>query len=197
MKKAQVLGGISRGQVFIVSAPAGTGKTTLVRLLMKEFDCVVESISCTTRPPRKGEAEGVDYFFLTEAAFERKMEAGVFLEYAKVFDHYYGTSKEFVEQKLNAGKHVILVIDTQGALQLMGSYPAVFIFISPPSLEALRSRLQTRSSESPEAMERRLSWAEKEMALASKYDYHIVNEELEVAYEVLKSILIAEQHKNR
>jgi guanylate kinase len=195
MKKEQALGGISKGQVFVVSAPAGTGKTTLVRLLVKEFDCVVESVSCTTRPPRKGEKEGVDYFFLTQEAFDKKMEQGEFLEHAKVFDHSYGTSRQFLEERLLAGKHVVLVIDTQGALQLMGTYAAVFVFISPPSMEALRSRLQARRSESEESMERRLSWAQKEMALASRYDYHIVNDDLQVAYEVLRSILIAEQHK--
>jgi guanylate kinase len=192
-----VLGGVKRGLAFVISAPAGTGKTTLVRMLCKKFDCIVDSISYTTRHPRKNEIPGRDYHFISHEEFEKKIEEGDFLEYAKVFDHYYGTSRKFVESQQAAGKHVALVIDTQGAIQLMGSYDAIFIFISPPSLSELRSRLQSRRSETESTIEYRLSWAEKEMALAVQYDYHIVNERLHIAYEVLRAIFIAEEHKNR
>lgn len=193
----KILGGLKRGLVFVISAPAGTGKTTLVRMLQKEFSCLVESVSYTTRKPRSNEHEGVDYYFVSDAEFVQKLEEGDFVEHAKVFDHYYGTSKSFLESQLSAGKHVLLVIDTQGAVQLKGLYDAIFIFISPPSISELRSRLYGRKTETDQAIEHRLSWAEKEMALASHYDYHIVNEDLHTAYTVLRSILIAEEHRNR
>ncbi len=192
-----VLGGLSRGLAFVISAPAGTGKTTLVRMLCKRFDCIVSSVSFTTRRPRKNEVQGRDYHFISREEFTKKMAEGEFLEYAEVFGHYYGTSKTFVEAEQLAGKHVVLVIDTQGAIQLMGSFDATFIFISPPNLTELGNRLRARRSETDATLEHRLSWAEKEMALASKYDYHIVNERLHVAYEVLRAIFIAEEHRNR
>lgn len=194
---SKILGGLKKGLIFVVSAPAGTGKTTLVRMLQDEFSCVRESISYTTRKPRHGEIPGRDYFFISVEEFEKKIEEGEFYEYAKVFGSYYGTSRKFVEEHQNKGQHVILVIDTQGALQLMDFLPAAFIFISPPSLEELKARLRARRSESEEAIEQRLSWAEKEIRLASRYHYHIVNDNLEIAYDVLRSILIAEEHKNR
>ncbi len=186
-----------KGLVFVISAPAGTGKTTLVRMLIEEFNRVVESISFTTRPPRPNEVPGRDYYFISPEEFEGKIAQGEFLEYAKVFGNYYGTSRKFVESQQEKGKHVILVIDTQGALQLKGKINAVFIFISPPSLEELRFRLHRRKLDTEEAMEHRLSWAEKEMALSSRYDYHIVNDHLKTAYDALRSILIAEEHRNR
>jgi guanylate kinase len=193
----QLLGLKKTGLTFVISAPAGTGKTTLVRMLTKEFSCVTESVSYTTRKPRAGEVEGRDYFFITKKEFEEKIKAGEFLEYAEVFGHLYGTSKRFVVEEQNKGKHVVFVIDTQGALQLMGKFEAVFIFISPPHLEELKKRLHERKSETEETMAHRLSWAQKEMALKHRYDYHIVNDRLQTAYEVLRAILIAEEHKNR
>lgn len=194
---SKLLGGLKKGLVFVVSAPAGTGKTTLVRMLRDEFSCIVESISYTTRKPRPNEIPGRDYHFITVEEFEKRIEEGEFLEYAKVFDNYYGTSRKFVRSQQEGGKHVILVIDTQGALQLMGEFEAIFIFISPPSIGELRSRLYGRKTDADEVIEHRLSWAEKEMSLASRYDYHVVNENLQTAYAVLRSILIAEEHRNR
>jgi guanylate kinase len=188
---------MKKGLVFVVSAPAGTGKTTLVRMLQEEFHQVEGSVSFTTRTPRPNEVPGRDYFFISEPEFKEKIEEGEFLEYAQVFHHYYGTSKKYVDHQREKGKHVILVIDTQGALQLKNQIEAIFIFISPPSLEELRARLCRRKSESEEAMETRLSWAEKEMALAPQYDYHIINDHLKTAYDALRAILIAEEHRNR
>ncbi len=188
---------MKKGLLFVVSAPAGTGKTTLVRMLLDEFHHVVESVSMTTRPPRPNEVAGRDYTFIKPKEFKQKIAEGEFLEHAKVFDNYYGTSRKFVEEKLSKGKHVVLVIDTQGALQLQGLIDAVFIFISPPNLEELRARLYRRKTETEEVIEQRLSWAEKEIALSVKYDYHVVNDHLKAAYEVLRSILIAEEHKIR
>lgn len=194
---SKLLGNLKKGLVFIISAPAGTGKTTLARMLSEEYNCVVESVSCTTRLPRAGEMEGKHYHFLTKQAFEAKIRKGDFLEYADVFGHYYGTSKEFVLQQLAEGKHVILVIDTQGALQIKGKFPAIFIFITPPSLEELKVRLIKRKTESEENIQERLFWAKKEMIMAEEYDYNIVNDNLVIAYDVLRSILIAEEHKIR
>ncbi len=188
---------MKRGLVFVISAPAGTGKTTLVKMLKEEFHNVVDSISFTTRPPRPNEIAGRDYNFITKKEFEGKIKEGEFLEYAEVFHHYYGTSKKYVEGQQEKGKHVVMVIDTQGALQLMGKFEAIYIFISPPSLEELMARLYRRKSEDEEAIRMRLSWAEKEMALAPKYHYQIVNDNLKTAYDVLRSILIAEEHRNR
>ncbi len=185
------------GLVFIVSAPAGTGKTTLVRMLLEEFHQVVESVSYTTRPPRPNEVAGRDYYFITQNEFEEKIAEGEFLEYAKVFDNYYGTSRKFVASQQHKGKHVILVIDTQGALQLMKQVEAVTIFISPPDLDELKARLHRRKSEDDAAIAHRHSWAEKEMALANHYQYHIINDHLKTAYDALRSILIAEEHRNR
>jgi guanylate kinase len=186
-----------KGLLFVISAPAGTGKTTLVRMLMEEFPKVVESVSFTTRSPRPNEIVGRDYFFISPEEFKQKISEGEFLECAEVFGFYYGTSQKFVEAQQEKGKHVVLVIDTQGALQLKDKLDAIFIFISPPNFEELKARLYRRKSETEEAIHHRLSWAEKEMALASSYDYHIVNDNLKMAYDALRSILIAEEHRNR
>lgn len=190
----KLLGELKKGLIFVVSAPAGTGKTTLVRMLCEEFDCVHESVSFTTRPARANEVPGRDYNFISAAEFEQRIAQNDFLEYATVFGHYYGTSRSYVDQQQKLGKHVILVVDTQGALQLMERIEAQFIFLIPPSMSELRRRLESRKSESPEAIEQRLSWAEKEIAIASRYDYQIVNDHLKTAYEVLRSILIAVEH---
>ena len=192
----RLLGDRKPGLAFVISGPSAAGKTTLVSMLSKEFDCVEKSISFTTRAPRPNEREGIDYHFISSQEFEQKIESGDLLEYAKVFDHYYGTSKSLVEAQKKRGKHVLLVIDTQGAIQLMDFYAAAFIFISPPSIEELPKRMLSRKSETHDAIAHRLSWAEKEMALSSRYDYCIVNEDLQTAYQVLRSILIAEEHKN-
>lgn len=191
----KVLGNLNRGLLFIVSAPAGTGKTTLVHKLVAEFPCVVESISCTTRLPRAGEIQDVHYHFMDAAEFERKIEDGDFLEYVVLYGKYYGTQRSWVEKRLNEGKHVILVIDTQGGLQLKGKVAATFIFIQPPSVDVLRQRLTDRQTENKEGIEQRLGWAKKEIADGLQYDYQIINDHLDTAYQVLRSILIAEEHR--
>lgn len=184
-----------RGLLFILSAPAGTGKTTLVEMLVKEFPHVIQSVSFTTRAKRTNEKEGDHYHFITPAEFETKIAKHEFLEYVKLYDNYYGTSKIWVEEQLSQGKHVFLVIDTQGALQLMDSLSACFIFIQPPSLEILKQRLTHRNMDSEEAIAKRLSWAAKELEAAHYYQYLIINDRLEIAYDTLRSILIAEEHK--
>ena len=186
----------------MISAPAGTGKSTLVEMILDEFGAdVAESCSCTTRPPRLGEIAKTHYEFVSMEEFQQKVANGEFLEHAEVFGHSYGTRTDVVLELQRKGKHVVLVIDTQGAMQIKkqnrGKLPTVFIFISPPSMEELRRRLFKRRTESEEKMEERLAWAQKEMALANEYDYHIVNDNLEVTYAVLRSIFIAEEHKTR
>jgi guanylate kinase len=187
--------GNSHGTVFVLSGPAGTGKTTLVRMLVDEFPNIVQSISFTTREPRQGELSGVDYNFITDQEFESKILKNEFLEYVKLYGYYYGTSRNWVEKTNEQGKYVILVIDTQGALQLMKKIQAVFIFVEPPTLEELRMRLIHRQTESDDGIVERLAWAKKEIKEAHKYNYRIVNKNLEDAYDVLRSIIIAEQHR--
>ncbi len=193
----KLLGNHSHGLTFVVSAPAGTGKTTLVDMLLNDFPCAVRSISSTTRPKRLHEVEGVDYFFLSDEEFKKKIEEGQFLEHVTLFGYHYGTSKQQVEKLKSEGKHVFLVIDTQGALHLMGQVAATYIFILPPSFEELARRLQERGTENYESLSKRLHEAEREIATSTAYNYVIVNDELKTAYEVLKSIVIAEEHRIR
>lgn len=194
----KVLGTSKRGLIFILSAPAGTGKTTLVHKLLKEFPSVVQSISYTTREPRPQEKPGKDYHFISRKEFEKKIAEKDFLEHVELYGDYYGTSKKWVEDHLSHGKHVVLVIDTQGALKLMKFLSdACFIFVEPPSLEVLRQRLINRGTETKETIEKRLSYVSHEMVAGEQYQYRIVNEDLEVTYQVLRSILIAEEHKIR
>lgn len=194
----KVIGNLDKGKLFILSAPAGTGKTTLARMASSEFSCVVESVSYTTRAPRGAEIEGHDYFFVSKETFEELIEKQEFLEHAVVFGQHYGTSKKFVNEQLNSGKHVLLVIDVQGAMALKKKkLEAVFIFIKPPSMLALKQRLISRNCDSQEAIDLRLSQAQHEMTFESQYDYQIINDNLNSAFEVLKSILIAEEHKIR
>lgn len=192
-----LLGEIERGLIFIVSAPAGTGKTTLVKRLTEEFPSITASISFTTRKARVGEEAGRDYYFITESEFEEKITASDFLEYVKLYGTYYGTSRRWIEDQLKVGRHVVLVIDTQGALNLKGKIPAISIFISPPSIESLKERLLRRQTESLETIEKRVEWAPKELQVAEQYDYQLINDDLEVSYQIFKGIFIAECHRTR
>ena len=177
-------------KLFILSAPAGTGKTTLANMILKSFKgSVVQSISCTTRPPRSSEVEGKDYYFLSDDEFERRSQKGDFLEEAQVFKHRYGTLKETVEDYLKNGKNVLLVIDTQGAMQIKKLMDAVFIFIKPPSIQDLQSRLKLRNSETEESLKVRLSMAEKEIQMSPSYDHIIINDDLDTAFVDLKNLI--------
>ena len=196
---SKLLGNTNRGLLFVVSAPAGTGKSTLIEMLQNEFpENIVESCSCTTRMPRPGEMAEKHYDFISNEEFEEKIAAKEFLEYAKVFGNYYGTRKEEVDLLLSQGKHVVLVIDTQGALKVQQQkLEAIFIFMSPPSFDELRRRLVKRRTENEEKIQERLLWAKQEIGMVSNYDYHIINDSLDVTYQVLRSIFIAEEHKRR
>ena len=192
----KTIGNLKTGLLFVVSAPAGTGKSTLVDMLVKEFPSVVESVSYTTRQPRDKEVDGIHYNFITRAAFEDKIAAGDFLESALVYGDYYGTSRSWVAERRAQGKHVVLVIDTQGAMLVKAACAATFVFILPPSFEELRDRLHKRKTEPPEVIEKRLEWARHEIEMSKHYDYLIENRDLKATYDVLRSIFIAEEHRS-
>ncbi|MBA3602655.1 MAG: guanylate kinase [Parachlamydiaceae bacterium] len=191
----KLLGNTNRGLAFIVSAPAGTGKTTLVQMLTTEFPCVVANISYTTRQPRGDEVNGSDYHFLSVSEFEEKIAAGDFLEHVLLYGNHYGTSRKWIESQLDLGKHVVLVIDTQGAALLRKKFPAVAIFVRPPSVIELKRRLEVRGTESLEIIEARLELAEDELRAVKYYDYIIINDDLKIAYEAFRSVFIAEEHR--
>lgn len=184
-----------RGLAFIVSAPSGTGKTTLVEMLTNEFANIVANVSFTTRAPRPEEIPGKHYHFITDEEFQRRIAAGEFLNYVNLYGDYYGCSRLWIEENLEQGKHVILTIDTQGARELLDVFPAIFIFVAPPCREELRRRLLSRRTETEEMIQKRLDWAEKEIEASTIYDYRFVNADLGMAYQVLRSILIAEDHR--
>ncbi|MCD6213778.1 MAG: guanylate kinase, partial [Candidatus Desulfofervidus sp.] len=181
-----------KGDIFVISAPSGTGKTTLVRLLLSRFPTLSFSISYTTRLPRPGEVDGQHYFFVSEKEFKRSIARGEMLEWAKVYGHYYGTPLHFVKEKIAAGKDVILDIDIQGAQEVKKKIPeAILIFIIPPSWEELQRRITNRSTDSLEVIKKRLKAARKEIKVARDFDYIVINDILENALQELTSIIQA------
>lgn len=184
-----------KGLLLVVSGPAGVGKGTINLSLISRNSDIRMSVSATTRSPRPGEIDGVHYFFKTEDEFQKMIESGAFLEYMRVFNtHYYGTPKSFVEQELAEGRSVILEIDVQGAMRVKAAYPdAVLIFIAPPSMSELKSRLIHRGTESSEAIERRFETAFQEMELVDRYDYVVVNDILDLAIARTEDIIVAER----
>lgn len=180
------------GQLYIISAPSGAGKTTLVKRLIENLPYVEVSVSLTTRTPRKGEIDGVAYHFVSVDDFLQKIEEQDFFEHAEVFGNYYGTSRSKVEQRLHLGQDVILEIDYQGAQQIRVQFPQVkSIFILPPSLEELEHRLRSRATDADDAIARRLSMAQKEMSHYNEYDYLVINDDLDTAYKQLQAIFAA------
>ena len=179
-----------KGTLFVISAPSGAGKTTLIRRVLERFPKLSYSISHTTRKARKGEIHGKDYFFIDEPAFQRKVEQDQWIEWAKVHGNFYGTSQAFVTQKLTAGENILLDIDVQGAKQIMNSeFGLVSIFILPPSIDALLQRLENRGTDSKTVILQRMENARLEIDQQSAYDYVIVNDEIDQAVADLCSIL--------
>ncbi|MCP4021448.1 MAG: guanylate kinase [Desulfobacteraceae bacterium] len=172
----------SKGKLFIVSAPSGAGKTTLTRKVLKKTENLSYSVSHTTRLPRINETHGVDYFFIDEKEFLQRINDGLWLEWAKVHDNYYGTSKGFINEALNNSRHILLDIDVQGAQQVMASgMQFVSIYIMPPSFEELEKRLRQRGTDTADVIEKRLENAKKELDKKDMYQYVIVNDDLDKA----------------
>ncbi len=183
---------IPRGVLFVVSAPSGTGKTTVVERLVERMPDLALSRSYTSRAAREGERDGVDYNFVSRARFQAMIEAGDFLEYADVFGNFYGTCAADTEQALKEGKDLVLVIDVQGAQQVRDRGLAlVAVFVLPPSYPILEQRLRGRSKDSPEAIARRLAVARQEVTGYCDYDYVVVNDDLEQCVEALRAIVMA------
>lgn len=184
----------NKGLLIVVSGPSGAGKDTICQKLIKENSNIWMSVSMTTRKPRPLEKEGVDYFFVSSEEFENKINDNTFLEYASYNDNYYGTPKDKVEEKLNEGKDVILVIDINGAINIKKIIPsALFIFIMPPDMETLKNRLIGRKTESKDKVVKRFITAYNEVNNYKKYNYVVVNDKVEDAVNKVKSIIQSEK----
>jgi len=184
------------GKLFVISAPSGAGKTSLVRALLEARPNLVVSVSHTTRKPRAQEVEGIDYFFVTPERFQQLVEDGAFLEHARVFDNYYGTGRAQIQDKLAAGKDVLLEIDWQGARQVRDAMPGCkTIFILPPSRAALEQRLRERRTDSVEIIARRLSDAAADMSHYAEFDFLVVNDHFEQAKLDLSTIVDGGGHE--
>jgi guanylate kinase len=186
---------MSKGLLFVVSGPSGAGKGTICKKLIEKVDIDL-SVSMTTRKPRPGELEGKNYYFVSEEKFLDTIDHNGFLEYAKVYGNYYGTPKEAVMKKLEADRDVVLEIDIQGALKIRESYPkGVFIFILPPSMSELRKRITGRGSETEDDINLRLGETLKEVSYIDKYDYCVVNGEINEAVNRVAAIIKAEHSR--
>ncbi len=182
-----------KGLLLVISAPSGTGKSTLCHELMKAFPELAYSISMTTRPPRKGEQQGRDYHFVERAKFEEMIRRGEFLEHAEVFGNLYGTPKLPVVSALAAGKDVLMDVDVQGAMAIPRNGNSVFIFLLPPSMQILEQRLMQRKTDSEEQIKKRIATARHEISFVHRYDYAIFNEDISESIKLLKSIVRAER----
>jgi len=182
--------------LLVISGPSGTGKGTICRALMAKNPQIKYSVSATTRSPREGEEDGVHYYFLTKAKFEDMLKENEFLEHAAVYDNYYGTPKNKVMESLEKGEDIILEIDIQGALQLKQVFPGgIFIFIVPPSLEELRERIEGRGTDSKDVIEKRLNCAGQELGYVDRYDYVVINDNIDKAVDKMEAIIKAEKCK--
>ncbi len=188
-----------RGLMLALSSPSGTGKTTLAKILLMSDNNLVSSVSVTTRKPRKGEVEGKDYYFITPEEYEDMIDGNLLLEHAIVHDNYYGTPQYFVEDALASGKDIVFDIDWQGVQQLRGNVPQdlVSIFIMPPDAKELRRRLESRATDSPEIVEKRLAKAASEISHWGEYDYVLINDNPEKCAENIRAILTTERLKRR
>ncbi len=185
-----------KGVLLVVSGPSGAGKGTICQLLRDQLPDLGYSISVTTRQPRTGEVDGVNYFFKTVPEVKEMIAAGELLEYAEVYGNYYGTPRKYVEDLLNSGHDVLLEIDIQGALQIKKRFPeGVFVFIVPPSLDELSARIYKRGTDSEEVIKRRMASAAGELTYAQEYDYIIVNDIAEKAAKKVLTIMEAERYR--
>ncbi|MCL6515414.1 guanylate kinase [Alicyclobacillus sp.] len=181
------------GILFVLSGPSGAGKGTVCKALMQTLPDIRLSVSVTTRPPRPGEQHGVNYFFHTRAEFEAMIQNGELLEWAQVFDNYYGTPRAYVEENLAAGRDVLLEIDIQGAMQVKRAYPeGVFIFLIPPSATELQARILGRGTETEDSFRQRFGAARHELQMMKEYNYVVVNDVVEAACARIRAIMTAE-----
>ena len=180
----------NRGHLFVISAPSGAGKTTLCRALLDHFTDLIYSVSYTTRSPRSGEKDTIDYYFISPEEFKKGITNRKWAEWAEVHGHYYGTSAEFLDRALSAGKDILADLDVQGTIQILTRYPdAISIFIAPPSMETLRHRLESRGLDSAAVIEQRLNNAKNELAKKDLYHHVVVNDQLEAAQKQLISLI--------
>ncbi|MFH1878397.1 MAG: guanylate kinase [Candidatus Omnitrophota bacterium] len=184
--------------LIIVSAPSGSGKTTIVNKIQGKMTDLRRSVSYTTRPPREGETQGEDYLFISKDAFEIKIKKGDFVEWERIFDNYYGTAKEQIEKALLSGEDIILSIDVKGARAVRKEFPnSISVFVMPPSIEELASRLRKRNTEGEKQLALRLDESKKEIEAADEFDYMIINDDLDRAVDEMKEIISMERSKNR
>jgi len=187
---------MNRGLLIVLSGPSGVGKGTVCAALRRKLPELTYSVSATTRAPRAGEIDGVNYFFKTREQFNAMIEGDALLEYAEYVGNYYGTPRDFVEKTLSEGKDIILEIEVQGAVKVREKFPeGVLVFLLPPSLQQLKDRLTGRGTESQATIDHRLSVAVEEMNLLEHYDYAVVNDEIDAACRRIESIMIAEHCK--
>jgi guanylate kinase len=180
-----------KGRLIVVAAPSGTGKTTILKKILTLFSKeVVFSISATTRPKRETEKDGIEYYFLTEEEFTQKINKGEFVEWEKFYDYYYGTYKSSLEENINSGKTLLLEVDVKGALSIKKLYPeAHLVYILPPSYEELVNRLRDRNTESEIDLNKRIERAKMELSQKDKFDYIVVNKDLDIAVKEIVSII--------
>jgi guanylate kinase len=187
---------LEEGLLVVVSGPSGCGKGTICKELLGRNKDIIISISATTRKPRNGEVEGVNYFFIDKEQFDAMVQNDEFIEYANVHGNFYGTPKKFVLDKLKNGENILLEIDVQGAIQIKKMYPeAILIFIVPPSMEELKNRIVGRGTESESDIEKRYENAFKELEYIKEYEYMVINDEVIAAVEKIESIIMAEKCK--
>lgn len=187
---------MKKGLLIVVSGPSGVGKGTVCKALIERQKDIFLSVSATTRPPREGEREGINYYYLSAKDFSERIAKGGFLEYARYVDNYYGTPKEEVFQKLEQGIDVLLEIELQGALQVKETCPeALFVFLLPPDMKVLQERIVNRGTEDEKTIEKRMIQAREELKYIEKYHYMVINEEIQRAVEETLCIIEAEKHR--
>lgn len=184
--------------ILVISAPSGTGKTTIGEKFLKLSPSFKRCITCTTRPPRAGERDGRDYYFLTKEKFLKMIDRKMFIEYIRLYDHYYGTLKSEVEKNLKAGNDILLVIDGRGGMSIKKIFPeSILVFLLPPSFNELERRIKFRGLDTDEIIGKRLAMYKSELEYLKRYDYVVVNKKIDESVDIIRSIVTAERHRIR